>query len=113
MDGMKKLKDSPMYQKVEETLNETLIEITNLAITSDNFMIKAVEKVENSVENIIVKASEELEKATKKTTEGILNAQRKASNELQKLGMIDPPKLYRQEDVPAIIEEPRVNEENA
>ena len=109
-EGMTKLKDSPMYQKVEETLNETLAELTNLVISSDKFMIETVEKVEDSVEKVIVKASEELQKASNKTSEGFLSAQRKATNSLQKLGVIDQPQLYRKEDIPAVIEEPKKKE---
>jgi len=104
-EGMTKLKESPMYQKVQETLNETLAELTNLVISSDNFMIETVEKVEDSVENVIVKASEELQKASKKTSEGFHYAQRKASQSLQKLGVMEPPQLYRKEDIPAVIDE--------
>ena len=109
-EGMNKLKDSPMYQKVEETLKETMKELTNLVINSDNFMIKTVEKVEDGVEKVFVKASEEIQKASKKTSVGLLNAQRKASQSLQNLGVIDPPKLYRKEDIPAVIEEPQTKE---
>ena len=104
-EGIKKLKDSLMYQKVEETLNESMNELTNLIISGDNFMIKTVEKVEVGVEKAIVIASEELQMATRKTSDGFLNAQRKASQSLQKLGIVDPPKLYRKEEMPAVIEE--------
>ena len=99
-----------MYQKVEETMKETMKELTNLVINSDNFMIKTVEKVEDGVEKVFVKASEEIQKASKKTSVGLLNAQRKASQSLQNLGVIDPPKLYRKEDIPAVIEEPQIKE---
>ena len=69
-EGMKKLKDYPMYQKVEETLNESMHELTNLIISSDNLMIKAVEKVEVGVEKIIMKALEEIQIATGKLQMG-------------------------------------------
>ena len=87
-------------------------ELTNLIISGDNFMIKTVEKVEVGVEKAIVIASEELQLANRKTSDGFLNAQRKASQSLQKLGIIDPPKLYHKEDMPSVIEEAKIKEDD-
>ena len=62
IEGMKKLKESPMYQKVEDTLNETMIELTNLVVSGDEFMFKTLDNVENSVEKVMSRASDELKK---------------------------------------------------
>ena len=91
-EGMKKLKDSPLVKKLEDSLNETVTELRNLFISVDNFMIKTVDAVEEGVEKVIVKASEEIQKASKQSSDGILYAQRKASDSLQKLGVIEPHK---------------------
>ena len=91
-EGMKKLKDSPLVTKLEESLNETVTELRNLFISVDNFMSQTVDAVEEGVEKVIVKASEEIQKASKQSSDGILYAQRKASDSLQKLGVIEPHK---------------------
>ena len=91
-EGMKKLKDSPLVKKLEESLNETVTELRNLFISVDNFMTQTVDAVEEGVEKVIVKASEEIQKASKQSSDGILYAQRKASDSLQKLGVTDPHK---------------------
>ena len=110
-EGIHKLKESPMYHKVEATLNETMQELTNLVVTSDDFMFKTLDNVEESVEKAISKASVGLKKATKKTSEGLLSAQRKASHSLQRLGVLDPPKLYRKKDIADVIEDSKVKDE--
>lgn len=111
IEGMKKLKESPMYQKVEDTLNETMIELTNLVVSGDEFMFKTLDNVENSVEKVMSRASDELKKVTKKTSEGLLSAQRRASHSLQKLGVMEQPKLYRENDIAAVIVESKIKDE--
>jgi len=110
-EGIMKLRESPMYHKVEASLNDTMVELTNLVVSGDDFMFKTLDNVEESVEKAISKASDGIKKATKKTSEGLLNAQRKASYSLQKLGVIDPPKLYRKDDIPKVIEESKQKNE--
>jgi len=105
IEGMKKLKESPMYQKVEDTLNETMSELTSLVITGDDFMIKTIDNVEQSMEKALSKASDELKRAGKKTSNSLLTVQRKASQKLQQLGVIEPPKVYRETENPRVIEE--------
>ena len=103
-EGMKKLRGSPMYQKVEETLRETLNELKHIIISSDEFMIKTVEKVEDGVEKAMTKASEELQKAVKKTADGFLDTHIKDCQSLQKPGDIDHPKQCCKEAIPSVME---------
>ena len=110
-EGVRKLGESPMYHKVETTLNETMVELTNLVVSGDEYMLKTLDNVEESVEKAFSRASDGLKKATKKTSEGLLSAQRKASHSLQKLGVIDPPKMYRKDDIPIVIEDSKVKDE--
>jgi len=112
-EGINKLRESPMGHKVEETLKETMVELTNLVVSGDDFMFKTLDTVEDSVEKAISRASDELKKATKKTSEGLLSAQRKASHSLQKLGVIDPPKIYRQDEIPVVIVESKAKDEES
>ena len=94
-----------MYQKVEETLSETVTELSNFVVGSDDLMSKAFDNVETSVEKALTKASIELKKASKKTSQGFLSVHRKASQKLQQLGVMDPPKMYRKEDMPTVMKE--------
>jgi len=110
-EGVRKLRESPMYHKVETTLNETMVELTNLVVSGDDYMLKTLDNVEESVEKAFSIASDGLKKATKKTSEGLLSAQRKASHSLQKLGVLDPPKMYRKDDIPIVIEDSKVKDE--
>ena len=89
-EGMNKLKESPMYQKVEETLKDTLNELTNIVTSGDNLMHKTVEKMEETVEKIIEKTNDEISKASRKTSEGFLNAQRKVCHSLNTFGVAEP-----------------------
>ena len=110
-EGLQKLRESPMYHKVETSLKETMVELTNLVVSGDDYMFKTLDNVEESVEKAFSKASDGLKKATKKTSEGLLSAQRKASLSLQKLGVMDPPKVYRKDDIPSVIEDSKVKDE--
>ena len=98
-EGMNKLKEGPMYQKVEETLRETLNEFTNIVTSGEHLMNKTVEKMEDSVEKIIENTSDEISKASRKTSEGFLNAQRKVCQSLNKLGITEAAALEQEEDI--------------
>ena len=88
-EGMRKLKESPMIKKLEESLNETVSELRNLFISVDNFMSQTVGAVGDGVEKMIEKASENFEKASRHTSEGITYDQEKPSNSLTKSGAIN------------------------
>lgn len=103
-EGMKRLQESPMFQRVEETVHDTLSELTNLVISGDNMLINAVEKVEKGVDTFKELATEEIQKAHKKTSQSLLQAQRKASESLQKIGVLDPPREYRRESFDKVSE---------
>lgn len=85
-EGMRKLKESPMIKKLEESLNETVSELRNLFISVDNFMLQTVDAVGDGVEKMIGKASEKFEKASRQTSEGITTDQQKVCDSLQKSG---------------------------
>ena len=82
---MKKLKESPTYQTVEA-------ELSSLAI-----------KVEEEAEKVKLRASVELQKVSVKTSESLTSAQRKLTQKLQDIGVVDQPKIYRNNDIEPVI----------
>ena len=84
-EGMKKLKESPTYQTVEA-------ELSSLAI-----------KVEEEAEKVKLRATVELQKVSVKTSESLSSAQRKLTQKLQDIGVVDQPKIYRNNDIEPVI----------
>ena len=84
-EGMRKLKDSQTYQAVEA-------EFSSLAI-----------KVEEEAEKVKLRASVELQKVSVKTSESLTSAQRKLTQKLQDIGVVDQPKIYRNNDIEPVI----------
>jgi len=84
-EGMKTLKDSPTYQKVEA-------ELSCLAI-----------KMEEEAGKVKMRASMELQKVSVKTSESLASAQRKLTQKLQDIGVVEQPKIYRNNDIEPVI----------
>ena len=61
---MRKLKESPMVRKLEESLVETVTELKKLFINVDKFVTQTAETVEESVGKVIDKTSEEIQRIT-------------------------------------------------
>ena len=91
-EGMRKLKESPTYQTVEA-------ELSSLAI-----------KVEEEAEKVKLRASVELQKVSIKTSTSLTSAQRKLTQKLQDIGVVDQPKIYRNNDIEPVIAPTKLEE---
>jgi len=85
-EGMQKLKDSDVIQRMENSL-------ADLRFAGETLITDAVEKIEKGFDA----ASEEIISTQRKTSEVFAKAHRKASENLQKLGILTPPREYRKE----------------
>ena len=84
-EGMKRLQESPTYIKVET-------ELASLAV-----------RVEEEAVKVKTKAGVEMRKASLRTTAHLATAHKRLSQKLQNIGVIEPPKEYRRDDIePAI-----------
>ena len=91
-EGMKKFKESPTYQTVQA-------ELSSLAI-----------KVEEEAEKVKLRATVELQKVSAKTSESLTSAQRKLTQKLQDIGVVDQPKIYRNNDIQPVISDSKFEE---
>ena len=85
-EGMKRLQESPTYIKVEA-------ELASLAI-----------RVEEEAVRVRTKAGVEMRKASLKTSAHLATAHKRLSQKLQNIGVIEPPKEYRKDDVEPVIQ---------
>ena len=84
-EGMKTLKDSPTYRKVEAELSCLAVEVGEEA------------------GRVRMRASLELEKVSVKTSSSLASAQRKLTQKLQDIGVVEQPKIYRNNDIEPVI----------
>lgn len=91
--GMRKFQESPMYLKVEA-------ELANLAV-----------KLEEEASTWRSRASSEVRKASIRTSEHLTTASKKLSHQLQKIGVMEPSKEYRKDDVDPVLTPPTISSE--
>lgn len=85
-EGMKRLQESPTYIKLEA-------ELANLAV-----------RVEEGAVSVGIKAGAEMRKATFKTSAHLASAHKRLSQKLENIGVIEPPREYRKDDVEPVIQ---------
>jgi len=92
-EGMRKFQESPMYLKVEA-------ELANLAV-----------KLEEEASTWRSRASSEVRKASIRTSEHLTTASKKLSHQLQKIGVMEPSKEYRKDDIDPVLTPPTISSE--
>jgi len=93
-EGMQKLKDSDVIQRMENSL-------ADLRFAGESLITEAVEIIEKGFDS----ASEELISTQRKTSEALAKVHRKASQNLQRIGILTPPKEYRKDNQESLLEE--------
>ena len=90
---MKKFKESSLFKKIEESLNETVTDLKNLFVSVDKMVNETVDVVGEHVDKVIGIASDEIQRASKETTDGFINAQSKITNTFKKLDVREEKKV--------------------